>query len=60
MNIEFKDKRGREWETFIDPRSFDVFCVRVKEDRDFNSLTLFRFYTEDQALQFIELLKLSS
>ena len=60
MNIEFKDKRGREWETFIDMCYYDYICVRVKSDRNFNSTTSFHFDTQQQAEQFVELLKLSS
>lgn len=60
MNIEFKDKRGREWETFVDLSYFDCICVRLKSDRDFNSPTSFHFDTQDQAKQFVELIKLSS
>ena len=60
MNIEFKDKRGREWETFVDLSYFDYICVRLKSDRDFNSPTSFHFVTQEQAKQFVELLKQSN
>ena len=59
MNIEFKDKRGREWETF-DVCYYDCICVRVKSDRDFDSATSFHFDTTEQAEKFVELLKVSS
>lgn len=60
MNIEFKDKRGREWETFVDMCYYDCICVRVKSDRGFNSPTSFHFDTREQAMQFVELIKVSS
>ena len=66
MSIEFqnefvfKDKRGREWETFVDMFCFDCICVRLKSDRDFNSPTSFHFMTQEQAMQFVELIKVSS
>ena len=55
--MKFIDKRGREWEMFIDRSYFDYFCVRLTSDRDFNSNTSFHFNTYTQARQFIELLK---
>ena len=59
MNVEFKDKRGREWEAFVDVTYFDCICVRLKSDRDFNSPTSFHFVTYEQAKQFVELIKVS-
>ena len=55
--MNFIDKRGREWEMFIDHSYFDYFCVRLASDRDFNSDTSFHFNTIEQAQQFVELLK---
>ena len=55
--MNFIDKRGREWEMFIDRSYFDYFCVRLASDRDFNSNTSFHFNTIEQAQQFVELLK---
>jgi len=57
MIKDFKDKRGREWEVFIDACYFDMVCVRVKEDRDFNSPTSFHFNTMAEASQFADVLK---
>jgi hypothetical protein len=57
---DFKDKRDREWEWFIDIGYFDQICVRLKSDRSFNSDTNFHFNTSTQASQFVELLKISS
>ena len=57
MQEEFKDKRGREWEVFIDDSYYGMFCVRVKDDRDFNSPVSFHFMVKEKALQFVELLK---
>ena len=55
--MKFTDKRGREWEVFIDPCYFDCICVRLVGVRDFNSNTSFHFNTDTQAQQFVELLK---
>ena len=60
MNIDFKDKRGREWEAFVDVSYLGCVCVRLKSDRDFNSPTSFHFVTQEQAKQFVELIKVSS
>ena len=35
------DKRKRTWECFVDRSYFDMYCVRVEGDRDFNSPYLF-------------------
>ena len=65
MNIDFQtefvftDKRGREWEAFVDVCSYGCICVRLKSDRDFNSPTSFHFVTQKQAEQFVELIKMS-
>ena len=56
---KFIDKRGREWEVFVDMSYFDYICVRLANDRDFNSNTTFHFMTSDQANSFVELLKIA-
>jgi hypothetical protein len=55
-----KDRRGREWETFIDRGYFDMTCVRWVEDKNFNSPTSFHFDTPAEAYQFMKLLEVSS
>lgn len=55
--MKFKDKYGREWEVFVDRCFFDSICVRLAQDRSFNSNTSFHFDTQQQADQFVELLK---
>lgn len=57
--MKFTDKRGREWEVFVDSCYYDCVCVRLKADRDFNSNTSFHFNTQHQADQFVELLKIA-
>jgi len=59
MNETFKDNRSREWESFVDISYYDMTCVRIKGDRDFNSETSFHFITSKTAKEFIELLKVS-
>lgn len=49
------DKRGREWEVFVDVAYYHMICVRVKEDRSFNSPTSFHFQTDDEAQEFLSL-----
>ena len=57
--MEFIDKSNRVWEVFVDRCYFDCVCVRLKADRDFNSNTSFHFNTQQQAEQFVELLKIA-
>jgi hypothetical protein len=57
---EFQDRRGRTWEWFIDQSYYDMTCVRVKGEKDFNSQLSFHFNTCKKAQQFVELLKESS
>lgn len=57
MFQDFEDKRGRTWEWFIDASYYDMPCVRVKGERDFNSQLSFHFDTADNARKFVELLK---
>lgn len=56
---DFNDKRGRPWEWFVDVSYYDMICVRVKGERDFNSPLSFHFNTVDQAQQLVELLVIS-
>lgn len=58
--ITFKDKRGREWESFCDVSYYHMTCVRVKGESDFNSQLSFHFNTGKKADEFIELLKIAS
>ena len=60
MFDDFKDKRGRTWEAFIDPCYYDMTCVRVKGEKDFNSELSFHFPTSTQAKEFIKLIEISS
>lgn len=57
--MKFTDKRGREWEVFVDHWYYDCICVRIAKDRDFNSNTAFHFDTQQQADQIVELLKIA-
>ena len=58
--MKFTDKRGRQWEVFVDLSYFDCVCVRLVQDRSFNSNTSFHFDTQQQVDQFVELLKIAS
>ena len=51
------DSRKRTWECFVDRSYFDMYCVRVEGDRDFNSQLSFHFCTVTQACDFMNLLK---
>ncbi len=55
----FADTRKQEWEWFRDHSYYDMTCVRLKGDEYFHSHTTFHFPTEEQALQFVELLKIA-
>lgn len=52
--MKFTDKCGREWEVFVDHCYFDSVCVRIANDRDFNSNTSFHFATQQQADKFVK------
>ena len=56
----FNDKRGRAWETFCDVSYYDMICVRVKGERDFNSQLSFHFNTTEDAILFVQLLREAS
>lgn len=58
--MKFTDKRGREWEVFVDRSYFDCICVRLAQNRRFYSYTSFHFDTQQQADQFIALLKIAN
>lgn len=61
MAIEnITDKRGREWECFIDRAYFEMVCVRPVGDRDFNSQLSFHFTTMEKSKQFMSLLEEAS
>ena len=60
INQEFVDKRNRTWEIFIDVGYYHKTCVRIKDETDFNSNLSFHFDTYKQAMEFVELLKVSS
>lgn len=50
------DHRGRIWETFQDDAYYDLICVRMIDDRRFNSLTSFHFNDSNDAQAFLQLL----
>ena len=54
---QFLDKRGRLWEKFTDRSYFDLICVRVVGETDFNSELSFHFVLEKEANDFIRLIK---
>jgi len=58
--MEFTDKRNRVLISYHHYCYYDCVCVRLKADRDFNSNTSFHFDTQQQADQFVELLKIAS
>ena len=51
------DGRKRTWECFSDRSYFDMYCVRVGGDRNFNSQLSFHFDTVNEAIDFMNLLK---
>ena len=57
--MEFNDERGRVWEMFCDTSYYDLWCVRIKDDRNFHSDTSYHFIKLDDAHSFVELLKIS-
>jgi len=59
-DIMFTDKSNRKWESFIDHSYFDMICVRLISDRDFNSTTSFHFVDQKDAYAFVNLIKKSN
>lgn len=57
--IEFKDKRCRIWEAFYDESYYDLICVRLNDDKSFNSGPSFHFDNATDANMLIGLLKKS-
>jgi hypothetical protein len=51
-----KDLRGRIWETFSDLSYYDLICVRMIDDKSFNSPTSFHFSDSNDAQAFLQLL----
>jgi hypothetical protein len=51
-----KDHRGRIWETFSDSSYYDLHCVRMVDDKSFNSLASFHFSNSNDAQAFLQLL----
>ena len=55
--ITFTDKRGRDWELFIDLSYYEMVCVRcVSLGTDFNNQMSFHFNTYLQACDFMNLI----
>lgn len=51
MSIRYGiDKMGRIWELFIDPCYYDCPCVKMVDDRDFNSPNNFTFNSLEEAM----------
>jgi hypothetical protein len=46
-----------EWEIFQDLSYYDMWAVRDKSDKSFNSPRLFHFNNEQDARQFLSLVK---
>ena len=53
------EQLSEQWELFCDSSFFDMFCVRPKGDRDFNSPRSFHFETKEDAEKFKELIEKS-
>lgn len=45
-----------EWEYFLDVCYYDMWCVRPKDDRNFNSLRNFHLHNKEDAEQLCSLL----
>jgi len=56
----FKDKRGREWEMFVDECYYHMTCVRPVGVKDFNNAESFHFNTTFEAMEFKALIMKSS
>lgn len=54
--IKFKEN----WEMFADPSFYEMWAVRPKNDRTFDSPRLFHFTEKDDAKMFLELVNKSN
>jgi hypothetical protein len=54
-----KRDNTKYWEVFIDNSYYEMWAVRPKGDRDFNSPRLFHFALEEDALKFKELAEIA-
>ncbi len=54
-----KDKFRVEWQLFMDVSNFDMWTVRPKKDKDFNSPRSFGFVNKEDAEKFKELIEKS-
>ena len=54
-----KNKFNVEWELFMDVSNYDMWAVRPKKDKDFNSPRLFHFVEKNDAEKFKELIEKS-
>jgi hypothetical protein len=49
----------RVWELFSDPCYYDMWCVRLVSDKNFNSVTSFHLARHEDAKKLLELLELA-
>jgi hypothetical protein len=54
--IKFREN----WEMFMDPSFYDMWAVRPKNDKAFDSPRLFHFTHKEDAEKFIELINVSN
>jgi len=54
--IKFKEN----WEMFMDPSFYEMWAVRPKNDKNFDSPRLFHFTHEEDAKMFLELIDKSN
>lgn len=47
----------KNWEIFLDHSYYHLWCVRNKQDKDFNSLQSFHFSNKEDAEKFLELVR---
>ena len=49
LQLKLQDSKGRIWELFIDGCYYHAPCVKMVNDKDFNSPLNFNFDTIDEA-----------
>jgi hypothetical protein len=55
----FTDNSDRVWVWFVDNSYQQLICIRLKDDENFDSESLFHFQTKNQTFRFIELIKIA-
>lgn len=54
--MKITDKRGIEWELFMDTSYFELYCVKPVDNDVFQDISTFHFMRYEDAERFIKLI----